>query len=129
MLTKGKLTRGKAKVAFNMPALESVNALYLVGDFNNWSIQEHPMERGADGSWSVTVALEPGSYQFRYFDGNGWHNDWQADSYMPNQYGGDNSVVTIEAVATKKAASAPRKKAAEGEKPKKASAPRKKKAE
>jgi len=127
MLTKGKLTRGKAKVTFSMPALEGVNALYLVGDFNNWSIQENPMERGADGSWSVTVALEPGSYNFRYFDGNSWHNDWQADSYVPNQYGGDNSVVTIEGPAPKKAA-APRKKAAEGDKPKKTTA-RKKKSE
>lgn len=127
MLTKGKLARGKAKVTFAMPALESVGALYLVGDFNNWSIQENPMERGADGAWSVTVALEPGSYQFRYFDGNGWHNDWQADSYLPNQYGGDNSVVTVEAAAPKKAA-APRKKAAEADKPKKP-ATRKKKAE
>jgi 1,4-alpha-glucan branching enzyme len=116
MLTKGKLLRGKAKVTFTMPALEDVEALYLVGDFNNWSINSHPMERGADGTWSLTVPLAPGSYQFRYYDNkNQWHNDWAADSYVPNQYGGDNSIVTVEAPAKKTSAPkrAPRKKKAE----------------
>ncbi len=105
MLTKGKLLRGKAKVSFTMPALEGVAALYLVGDFNNWSIAEHPMDRAEDGSWNITVGLEPGSYEFRYYDNlNQWHNDWAADSYVPNQYGGDNSVVTVAAAAKKPAA-------------------------
>jgi 1,4-alpha-glucan branching enzyme len=118
MLTKGKLLRGKAKVSFTMPALEGVAALYLVGDFNNWSIAENPMDRGEDGSWNVTLGLEPGSYEFRYYDNlNQWHNDWAADSYVPNQYGGDNSVVTIAAAARKTAAKKP--VAAEGEAPKK----------
>lgn len=102
MLTKGKLVRGKAKVTFTMPALEDVEALYLVGDFNNWSINAHPMERGADGAWSLTLPLAPGSYQFRYYDNkNQWHNDWAADSYVPNQYGGDNSIVIVAAPARK----------------------------
>lgn len=116
MLTKGKVLRGKAKVTFTMPALEDVDALYLVGDFNNWSINSHPMERSADGTWSLTVPLAPGSYQFRYYDNkNQWHNDWAADAYVPNQYGGDNSIVNVEAPAKKTAAPkrAPRKKKAE----------------
>jgi len=33
-------------------------------------------------------------YQFRYLvDGQDWYNDWQADKYVPNNFGGDNSVV------------------------------------
>jgi 1,4-alpha-glucan branching enzyme len=127
MLTKGKLLRGKAKVTFTMPALEDVEALFLVGDFNNWSITAHLMERGADGAWSLTVPLEPGSYEFRYYDNkNQWHNDWAADSYVPNQYGGDNSIVTVEAAARKTAA---RKAASANGEAAPKRAPRKKKAE
>ena len=48
-----------------------------------------------DGSFRVAVALEPGrSYRFRYLlDGTRWENDWAADAYVPNEYGGDDSVV------------------------------------
>jgi 1,4-alpha-glucan branching enzyme len=95
MLSKRQLGNGKVEVTFTMPALEGVTRLYLVGDFNDWSIALHPMTRAADGAWGITLPLDGDrSYQFRYFDNNGhWHNDWQADAYVPNQFGGDNSVV------------------------------------
>jgi 1,4-alpha-glucan branching enzyme len=98
MLTKRQLGSGKVEVTFTMPGLEGVTRLYLVGDFNDWSIVSNPMTRAADGSWGSTLPLEAESnYQFRYFDNNGhWHNDWQADAYVPNQFGGDNSVVSTE---------------------------------
>lgn len=125
MLTKGKVTRGKAKVTFSMPALEGVSQLYLVGDFNNWSINANPLERAEDGSWNLTLALEPGSYQFRYFDNRSqWHNDWQADAYVPNEFGTDNSVVTVEGPAKR----ATRGRTGDGAAPKKR-APRKTKSE
>ena len=98
MLTKNPTGSGKVEVTFSMPALEHVTKLYLVGDFNDWSIALHPLTQGADGSWATTLPLEGGrSYQFRYFDNNGhWHNDWQADAYVPNQFGGENSLVQVE---------------------------------
>ncbi len=131
MLTKRLTGNGKVEVTFTMPALEHVTKLYLVGDFNDWSIASHPLTQAADGSWGITLPIETGrTYQFRYFDNNGhWHNDWQADFYSPNQFGGDNSVLDLSqaedsAPAPKKRA-APRKKpaptatAAEAEAPKK----------
>ena len=34
--------------------------------------------------------------QYRYLlDGARWENDWQADKYLRNEYGGDNSVVVV----------------------------------
>jgi hypothetical protein len=43
----------------------------------------------------TTLELEAGrEYQYRYLlNGNEWHNDWHADRYVSNAYGGDNSVV------------------------------------
>jgi 1,4-alpha-glucan branching enzyme len=130
MLTKRPTGNGKVEVTFTMPALEHVTKLYLVGDFNDWSIASHPLTQATDGSWGITVPIETGRmYQFRYFDNNGhWHNDWQADLYSPNQFGGDNSVLDLSqadepAPAPKKRAT-PRKKptpaaTAEAEAPKK----------
>jgi 1,4-alpha-glucan branching enzyme len=110
MLTKNPAGNGKVEVTFTMPAVDHVTKLYLVGDFNDWSIVTHPLTQGTDGSWLITLPLEGGrAYQFRYFDNNGhWHNDWQADAYVPNQFGGENSLVEVEDVPL---VTAPKKRA------------------
>lgn len=96
MLTKDKRKNGKVKVTFAMPSIEGCQQLYLCGDFNEWSQTATPMERAVDGTWSVTLELEPDrEYQYRYLaDDQTWHNDWAADDYMGNPYGSDNSVIT-----------------------------------
>jgi 1,4-alpha-glucan branching enzyme len=70
----------------------------LCGEFNNWSAQDIRLERGDDGSWQATVALEPGrSYRYRYLlDGERWENAWQAGRYVPNSHGGTDSVIIVE---------------------------------
>jgi hypothetical protein len=55
------------------------------------------MKQLKDGSYSVTVSLDPGqSYRFRYLlDGQRWENDWDADAYVANQYGTEDSLITV----------------------------------
>jgi 1,4-alpha-glucan branching enzyme len=97
MLRKEKAAGGKVKVIFSMPALEGVTALYLVGSFNDWNETATPLVRGADGGWSAALTLEEGwAYQYRFRDQDGaWHNDWAADSYVPNEFRSENSVVDL----------------------------------
>ncbi len=88
--------RGKAvKVTFTLPKDVQGENVCLVGDFNNWNEQANPMEQDKDGGFKTTLSLEKGKeYQFRYLvNGIEWHNDWQADKYVQNAFGGDNSVV------------------------------------
>jgi len=70
----------------------------LCGEFNDWSAEDTRLERGSDGSWQATVALEPGrSYLYRYLlDGQRWENDQQADRYEPNPLGAVDSVVVVD---------------------------------
>ena len=112
MLTKRNLGKGKVRVTFNMPPLTGVTQLHVVGDFNNWSISETPLKQAADGSWSGAVTLQTGrDYQYRYFaDGMQWHNDWNADGYLPNQYGTDNSVISLKEVPKPASKAAAKKK-------------------
>jgi len=110
MIAKRKMGRGKVRVTFTMPQIEKALQMNLVGDFNNWSIVETPMQQGPDTTWSVALSLESGrDYQFRYLvNGTEWHNDWAADGYLPNEFGSDNSVVSLKETAlpaAKKAAS------------------------
>lgn len=97
MLRKQYTAGGKVKVTFSMPALEGVTALYLTGSFTDWSEPGVPLVCGPEGDWSVALTLEAGwahQYRFRDQDG-GWHNDWAADSYVPNEFGSENSVVDL----------------------------------
>ena len=87
MVSKTLLDGKTVQVTFRMPPLEGVSELHLCGDFNGWNTTAVPLARQADGSWTATLVLEPGkSYRYRFCDGEGrWHNDWQADAYMPNE--------------------------------------------
>jgi hypothetical protein len=46
---------------------------------------------------ALVIELPAGrTYQYRYLvDGDRWENDWQADAYAPNDYGGDDSVIDL----------------------------------
>jgi 1,4-alpha-glucan branching enzyme len=82
-------------VTFELPTVIGANSVYLVGDFNAWNQHDTPMHRNGNGTWQITLPLKAGrQFQFRYLvDGKRWYNDWEADSYVSNPYGGKNSVV------------------------------------
>lgn len=94
MITKLPCRGGKVKVVFALPAALWADTIHVVGDFNDWDERATPL-RQTESGWLVTLELDAGkAYQYRYlFNGSEWHNDWQADAYEPNQFGGDNSVV------------------------------------
>ena len=95
---KKKFMKSKCKVTFEAPTSIADNAekVYLVGDFNNWDEQATPMEKKKGNRFTVTIDLDLNrEYQYRYLvNGSQWHNDWEADKYVPNPFSGDNSVVT-----------------------------------
>ena len=96
MLKKQYLkSKPEVKVTFSLPAAVQGETVFLVGDFNEWNESATPMKKQKDGSFSVTLNLaKGGEYHFRYLvNGTEWHNDWEADKYVPNPYSGDNSVV------------------------------------
>ena len=103
---------GKTSVTFELPADIMATGAVVVGDFNGWQ-SGTPMKRRRDGSLSATLRLGPGRYHYRYLlDGERWENDWQADSYVPNEFGGDDSVIdltTIDLTTPEPAPAAPPK--------------------
>ena len=87
------------KVTFSIPnaAVGSAAKVSLVGDFNDWSHHSTPMKRLKDGTFTATLTLQPNKeYHYRYLvDGLRWENDWDADKYVPNSYGSDDSVIVL----------------------------------
>lgn len=97
MLKKQQLkSKPICKVTFYTPASIEANTVHLVGDFNQWEETATAMKKLKDGRFSITLELDANKeYQFRYLiNGSEWHNDWEADRYVPNPFSGDNSVVT-----------------------------------
>ena len=98
MLKKNYSKNGNScRVTFKLPADVNAEKVHLCGEFNEWSPTKHPMKQLKDGSFSVTVSLEPGqSYRFRYLlDDERWENDWDADAYVANQYGTEDSLISV----------------------------------
>lgn len=96
MLKKQYLkSKGRCKVTFYTPPAIEAETVYLVGDFNDWDETATPMQMLKDGRFKATVLLDTeNEYQFRYLiNKTEWHNDWDADKYVPNPFSGDNSVI------------------------------------
>lgn len=92
-------SRPSCKVMFRLPkdAAENAGKVMIVGDFNNWDAEATQMKKTRNGYFSVTLELEKGrEYRFRYLiDNVKWENDWQADKYLPNPFGSEDSVVVV----------------------------------
>ncbi len=86
-----------ARVTFILPNSTWADAIYLVGDFNGWNHSSHPFQRGREGTWTLALDLEVGRcYQFRYLRDGEWINDSQADGFVGNPHGSDNSLVVTD---------------------------------
>ncbi len=87
-------TKSTCDVTFQLPKELKAKQASVVGDFNNWDPAANPLKK-VKGVWKTTLKLEQGhEYQYRYvINNNEWHNDYNADKYVPNNIDGDNSVV------------------------------------
>ena len=100
-MIKSRGAKGRASVTFTLDPGVGAQTAAVCGEWNDWSADADVMRRDAEGRFSVTVDLEAGrAYRFRYLlDGQRWDNDWAADAYLPNVFGGDDSVVDLTALA------------------------------
>lgn len=100
-MLKKKFYKTKCKVTFSIPedivadVPTQIDSVHIVGDFNDWKNSATPMNKKGktfEATLDLPLAEE---FQFRYLlNEQEWHNDWHADRYVPNPFGGDNSVVS-----------------------------------
>jgi glycosidase len=88
---------------------EEVASVSLRGSFNSWG--EWPMEEQPDGTWSITVDLEPGEYQYKFYINGKWPQDMStaraggpidpnAVGYINDGFGGQNAICRIKEEVT-----------------------------
>ncbi len=85
------------RVTFDLPAEVNAKSVCLCGEFNDWDNSIHQLKPRKKGNFSITITLNAGKeYRFRYWvDGKRWENDWDADKYIPNSFGTEDSVVIV----------------------------------
>ena len=68
----------------------------LCGDFNSWATTADAMTQQADGTWTITRKLAPGTYGYKFLvDGASWKQDGGNPQGQDDGFGGKNSVVTV----------------------------------
>ncbi|HXG00277.1 MAG TPA: carbohydrate-binding module family 20 domain-containing protein [Bacteroidota bacterium] len=88
-------------VEFALPD-SGYTSVVLVGDFNGWSKDTHPMRKSSSNAWVVTVAAQPGMYQYLFFvDGKKYLTDPNNPVAVENyNRSGQNSVFVLTAEGT-----------------------------
>ena len=84
----------KRKVTFacNAPEAQEVS---LAGNFTNWDQAPVRLKKSKDGSWQTTLALAPGSYEYRLLVDGQWQDDPQCPTRVTNPFGTENCVRTV----------------------------------
>ena len=90
-------TGRRCRVTFTIQPDVAVRTAYVCGDFNDWNETAHPLKRRKDGTFAAMMWLDAAkNYRFRYLlDGERWENDQAADSFVPNPFGSEDSVLTV----------------------------------
>ena len=86
----------KRRVCFKLEAPHK-QQVALVGNFNAWNPEKHPMKKTAGGRWEKIVVLKPGIYEYKFHADGQWIADPANTHQRPNCYGTRNSVVVVEA--------------------------------
>jgi hypothetical protein len=68
----------------------------VAGDFNGWDPAQTPLEQISNAAWAVTIALEPGRYEYMYLvDGQKWVGDPFAVEQSDDGFGSRNAVLEV----------------------------------
>lgn len=94
MQGKANTKTRKRRVSFSLEAPHA-QQVALVGDFNAWDPLKHPMKKDASGIWEKTVILEPGTYEYKFFQDGQWVLDPGNHRQCPNRFGTRNNIVVV----------------------------------
>lgn len=75
--------------------VEGAREILVTGDFSGWNGSAVALKPSADGTWTATLSLAPGEYQYRLLVDGHWRDHAEAARRVPNPYGTENCVLTV----------------------------------
>ncbi len=77
---------------FTHPTAHKVS---VAGCFNHWQPEAKTLHPAGGGRWVKETALPPGTYEYCLVVDGEWMPDPLAKDYVPNPFGGRNSVLKV----------------------------------
>ena len=90
MISKGR-NKGSVRFAFTQ---DGAGKVQLAGDFNRWA--PAAMRKQKDGSFTTTLDLRPGTYEYKFVVDGQWTVDPDNSAWALNPHGTLNSVVVVD---------------------------------
>jgi hypothetical protein len=69
---------------------------FIAGNFNQWNQSSHPLNKSKQGIWKISLPLDPGHYEYRFFVDEEWQNDPTCSSFVENSFGTFNCLKIVE---------------------------------
>ncbi len=91
---KKKVNVKKMETEFSLVAPQA-GSVFLSGDFNQWNTSSHPLKKGKDGKWKISLPLSPGQYQYRFLVDGEWQNDPSSPECVANPFGTSNCLKSV----------------------------------
>jgi 1,4-alpha-glucan branching enzyme len=89
-----KATEKARKTEFSLSA-HRVQSVSIAGDFNQWNPSSHPLRIDDKGIWRISIALNPGQYEYRFLVDGELQNDPNCSSFVENPFGTSNSLKIV----------------------------------
>jgi len=80
----------KVRLELSKPGAQSVA---IAGSFNSW--QPEQAKTTGNGGWVKELTIAPGRYEYMFVVDGQWMADPNAKEFVPNPFGGQNSVLVI----------------------------------
>jgi 1,4-alpha-glucan branching enzyme len=91
---KTKAIPKRRRTIFHLSAPDA-GEVYLAGDFNNWDLRKHPMQKQENGVWKKTTMLFPGEYEYKFMVDGRWCTDPENDRMCWNRFGSQNNLIEV----------------------------------
>lgn len=88
-------TKNEAEITFEF-SRSDVKKVELLAEFNEWKPIAMTYSKASKAFRTKVRLPKESSFAFRYLlDDVEWENDYQADQYLPNDFGSEDSIVTV----------------------------------
>ena len=92
MSSTTKIKRRRVTFTYVAPNAEEV---ILMGDFNDWDPQKHPMKKNDNGVWTKIAMIPTGRWEYKFMVDGQWRLDPENDLLCSNRFGTRNNVLLV----------------------------------
>ncbi len=94
--------KSTAEIVYKPMENERPKKVVILGSFNDWNKESHPMAEIASGEWKISMQLPAGHYQYKFFVDS---RDWRLGSgeVIKDSHGNVNNLLIVERPGATKA--------------------------